>query len=150
MTTPAQLCTFHVGRLFLGLDVLCVQEVIRSPELALVPLAPPTIRGLLNLRGQILTAIDLRRLLKLPAPRDPVTTAMLIILCTQHGQVALVVDSVGDVMELTEESFEPPPDTVPPAMRHLIAGVHKLDRALLHILDAEATGSSQAAFASAA
>ncbi|WP_221029882.1 chemotaxis protein CheW [Actomonas aquatica] len=152
MNTPSQLCTFYVGDLFLGLDVLSVQEVIRSPELAQVPLAPPTIQGLLNLRGQILTAIDLRRMLKLREPKEGSDrkASMLMILRTANGQVALVVDSVGDVMELTEDTFEPPPDTVPSAVLHLIQGVHKLDRKLLHVLDAEATGSCQAAIATAA
>ncbi len=150
MKTPRQLCTFHVGGLFLGLDVLSVQEVIRSPELALVPLAPPTIQGLLNLRGQILTAIDLRRLLKLREPAQKIASPMLMILRTTNGSIALVVDSVGDVMEVSEETFEAPPDTVPAAVLSLIRGVHKLDGTLLHVLDAEATGSSQAAMAQAA
>ena len=143
METPKQLCTFYVSGLFLGIDVLSVQEVIRSPELARVPLAPATIEGLLNLRGQILTAIDLRRLLHLPEPKQAVAQRMLMIIRTAHGQLALVVDAVGDVMELSEDTFEPPPDTVPFNVRALICGVHKLEASLLHVIDADAAAAAQ-------
>ena len=150
MSTPNQLCTFHVGGLYLGIDVLSVQEVIRSPELAQVPLAPATIEGLLNLRGQILTAIDLRRLLLLPEPKERIAQRMRMIIRTKNGQIALLVDAVGDVMEVTEDTFETPPDTVPMAVRALIQGVHKLDHKILHVVDAEAAGAAQAAHLSAA
>lgn len=150
MTPPLQLCTCHVNGLFLGLDVLSVQEVIRSPDLALVPLAPPTIAGLLNLRGQILTAIDLRRLLGFPPRPATAAASMLMILCTRHGQVALIVDSVGDVIAVAEDTFEPPPDTLPAAIRPLLSGVHKLPGQLLHVLNAETTGSVHSPAAHAA
>lgn len=143
MAAARQLCTFHVGSLLLGLDVLSIQEVIRSPQLARVPLAPATIEGLLNLRGQILTALDLRRLLGLSAAANRPASPMLMILRLQQGQVALLVDRVGDVIEVGEDTFEPPPDTVPAAVRPLLLGVHKLQGRLLHVLDAEATGSAQ-------
>lgn len=139
MTTAQQLCTFHVADLFLGLDVLCVQEVLRARELAPVPLAPTNIEGLLNLRGQIVTAIDLRRRLGFP-PRSG-DGAMFVIVRTADGQVALIVDSVGDVLEVDADSFEDAPDTVPGLQRALIGGVHKLPNRLLHVLDPEQTTS---------
>ena len=117
MNNPTQYCTFYVGGLFLGVDVLSVQEVLRASPLSKVPLAPPTVEGLLNLRGQIVTTIDLRRRLGF------------------DGHVSLLVDAVGDVIEVTDESFEAPPETLAPATRALIRGVHKLPKHLLHLLD---------------
>lgn len=140
MTPSRQLCTFHVAGLFLGLDVLSVQEVLRARELARVPLAPPTIDGLLNLRGQIVSAIDLRRRLGFPG-REPDAVPMFMIVRTLDGQVALLVDTVGDVVEVAPDTFEAPPETVPAAVRTLITGVHKLPQRLLHILDPEQASS---------
>ena len=139
MKTPYQLCTFHVAGLFLGLDVLAVQEVLRARELALVPLAPTNVEGLLNLRGQIVTAIDLRRRLGLP-PSGAHEPPMIMIVRDEDGCVALLVDRVGDVIEVDDSTFESAPDTLPAFMRTLLLGVHKLPKQLLHVLDArEAT-----------
>ncbi len=136
MSAPRQLCTFHVAGLYLGVDVLSVQEVLRARELARVPLAPDTIEGLLNLRGQIVTAIDLRRRLGFPA-RDSGSDSMFMIVRTTDGQVALIVDTVGDVLDVAPDTFELPPDTVPVQVRQLVTGVHKLPQHLLHVLDSE-------------
>ncbi len=142
MKTPHQLCTFHVAGLFLGLDVLAVQEVLRARELLPVPLAPANVEGLLNLRGQIVTAIDLRRRLGFPN-RDVSASPMIMIVRDEDGCVALLVDSVGDVIEVDYATFEPAPDTLPAAMRALLTGVHKLPKQLLHVLDAhEITATS--------
>ena len=131
-----QLCTFHVAGLFFGVDVLSVQEVLRARELAPVPLAPPVVEGLLNLRGQIVSAIDLRRRLGF-GPRESEDPPMFMIVRTEDGQVALIVDAVGDVLEVSPDSFEAPPDTMSAAMRPVIIGVHKLPRRLLHVIDPE-------------
>jgi purine-binding chemotaxis protein CheW len=136
MHASRQLCTFHVADLYLGIDVLSVQEILRARELARIPLAPDTIEGLLNLRGQIVTAIDLRRRLGFPR-RSADAESMFMIVRTVDGQVALVVDAVGDVLDSAADTFEPPPDTVPDAVRRLIGGVHKLPDRLLHVLDCE-------------
>lgn len=130
-----QYCTFHVAGLYLGVDVLSVQEVLRSTELARVPLAPPTVEGLLNLRGQIVTTINLRRRLSFE-PRPDDAESMFMIVRTTDGYVALVVDSVGDVIEVDADTYEPAPETLSPASRSLVTGVHKLAGRLLHLLDA--------------
>lgn len=135
MSAPRQFCTFQVADLYLGLDVLTVQEVLRARELARVPLAPANVEGLLNLRGQIVTAIDLRRRLGFPL-RQADDPPMFMIVRTDDGFLALLVDSVGDVIEVDDATFEAAPDTLSSAMRALIAGVHKLPQRLLHILDA--------------
>lgn len=131
-----QFCTFEVDSLFLGIDVLDVQEVMKSRDLAPVPLAHDAVQGLLNLRGQIVTAIDLRRRLALPSrPADQ--RPMLVVARTEGGAVAFLVDAIGDVIDVPEDTYEDPPDTLRPAMRELITGVYKLPKRLLHVLSAE-------------
>lgn len=134
MTRAAQLCTFTVADTLLGLEVEHVQEVIRFHEMARVPLASDKIEGLINLRGQIVTAIDMRRRLGLD-PRDPGDLPMNVVLTPGHGSVSLLVDDIGDVLELDDRTFESPPATLAPAYREMIRGVYKLERGLLLVLD---------------
>ena len=141
MSPPRQLCTFRLADLSFGIDVLAVQEILRGRELTRIPLAPDSIEGLLNLRGQIVTALDLREILAL-APRPEGLPAMLLIVRDGDSRLALLVDSVGDVLEVDEESFELPPDTLPEATRTFIHGVHKLPKQLLHILNTAAVFST--------
>ncbi len=134
MNASTQYCTCYVAGLFLGVDVLAVQEVLRASPLSPVPLAPPTVEGLLNLRGQIVTTIDLRRRLGFE-PRRADATPMFMIIRSAGGQVAVQVDAVGDVLAVDADTFESPPETLPPAARALILGVHKLPKQILHLLD---------------
>ncbi len=136
MSEPKQYCTFYLDDLFFGVDVLLVQEVIKFQDMTNVPLASKVVQGLINLRGQIVTAIDLRRRLELserPADQEP----MNIVIQTDDGAVSLLVDEIGDVLEVTEDTLDPPPNTVKGTARELITGVHKLDGCLLLILDTE-------------
>jgi purine-binding chemotaxis protein CheW len=126
----------RVGHLLVGVDVDAVQEVTAGGELTPVPLAPPVVSGLLNLRGQIVTAIDLRRSLQL-ADRPVGQPAINLILRAEGGSVGLVVDSVGDVLDVRQDDFEEPPGTVSGHLRDLITGVYKLDRGLLLVLNTE-------------
>lgn len=140
MAEEHQYCTFYVGGLYFGLDVLKVQEVIRYQEMTRVPLAHPVVRGLINLRGQIVTAIDLRRRLELtdrPTDRLPVN----VVVQTDDGAVSLLVDEIGDVLTVPEKLFERPPDTLKGPARELIRGAYKLEDKLLLILDTERTVS---------
>lgn len=136
MATSLQLCTFHVDTLYLGISVVQVQEVLRDQETTPVPLAPDSISGLMNLRGQIVTAIDLRTILGLP-PRPEGGRAMNVVIRTADGAVSLMVDDIGDVIEADEDTFEPPPDTLIGIARNLVLGVHKLPDILLHVLDVD-------------
>lgn len=129
-----QLATFTVDKLLFGIDVREVQEVIRYQEMTRVPLAAPTVRGLINLRGQILTAIDMRRRLHLP-DRDNDTLPMNVVLHTNDGAVSLLVDAIGDVVEVERSQFEPTPDTLSDSYRQIINGVYKLKGQLLLLLD---------------
>lgn len=140
MAGEKQYCTFYVAGQYFGLEVLKVQEVIRYQEMTRVPLAPPVVRGLINLRGQIVTAIDLRRRLELkerPANQLPLN----VVVHTDDGAVSLLVDEIGDVLEVSEKLFEPPPETLQGNARQLIRGAYKLPDRLLLILDPERTVS---------
>ena len=135
MSHPArQFCTFHVENLFLGIDVQQVQEVIRYQEMTRVPLAPPAISGLINLRGQIVTAVDLRCRLGLP-PRADGERPMNVVVRDGDSAVSLLVDRIGDVLEIDEGAFESPPSTVRSSVRGLILGAYKLPDRLLLVLD---------------
>jgi purine-binding chemotaxis protein CheW len=131
-----QFATFFIGDLFFGIDVLNVQEVLRHQEMTRVPLSPVVIQGLINLRGQIVTAVDMRGRLGLP-PRVGGETSMNMVVRTQEGAVSLLVDEIGDVLEADWSSFEPPPDNLAPAARELIRGIYKLKNRLLLVLDTE-------------
>lgn len=138
MPPNRQFCTFYVGGQYFGLDVLRVQEIIRYQEMTRVPLAPPEVRGLINLRGQIVTAIDLRRRLEMeerPADELPLN----VVVQTEDGAVSLLVDSIGDVLEVPEKLFERPPETLQGTARELIYGAYKLKDRLLLVLDVAKT-----------
>jgi purine-binding chemotaxis protein CheW len=136
MSTTQQFCTFFVDGQFFGVPVQQVQEVIRYQEMTRLPLVPRVIRGLINLRGQIVVAIDLRR--RLNAPELPEgQLPMNVVVRTADGAVSLLVDEIGDVLEAREETFERPPETLQDASRELVLGVHKLSNQLLLILDTE-------------
>jgi purine-binding chemotaxis protein CheW len=136
MTTANQFCTFYLDKFFLGVEVLKVQEVIRYQTMTRVPLAPPVVRGLINLRGQIVTAIDLRRRLEL-SERSPDDLPMNVVIRTEEGTVSFLVDEIGDVLEVEDEQFEAPPETVRGISRELIRGVYKMKDRLLLILDTD-------------
>jgi len=136
MTRSQQFCTFLVDELFLGVEVERVQEVIRHQHTTRVPLALDVIGGLINLRGQIVTAIDLRRRLEIPK-RPEKREPMNVVVRTEEGPVSLLVDEIGDVVEVQQEDFELPPDTLQGTARSMIAGAFKLKGRLLLQLDAE-------------
>jgi purine-binding chemotaxis protein CheW len=130
------LTTFHLDRYLFGVEVATVQEVIRYQPMTRVPLAPPALSGLINLRGQIIPAVDLRRRLGFP-DRPAGELPMDVVVRTGDGMVSLLVDRIGDVVEVSEEAFEEPPDTLTGVARELIRGAYKLDGALLLWLDVE-------------
>lgn len=131
--TEQQFCTFYLNELLFGIEVEKVQEVIRHQAMTRVPLAPKLIGGLINLRGQIVTAIDLRLRLALPE-RNGDVLPMNVVVRSADGAVSLLVDEIGDVVEVSEEAFEPPPDTLQGEARELVRGVYKLKDRLLHAL----------------
>ena len=131
-----QYSTFMAGGLFLGIEVLQVQEVLRYLEMTRIPRAPDVIQGLINLRGQIVTAVDMRARLGLPK-RPEGESPMNMVVRSDDGAVSLLVDEIGDVVEVTADSYEPTPDNLPREQRELIEGVYKLEGRLLLVLDTE-------------
>jgi purine-binding chemotaxis protein CheW len=134
MSEARQLCTFTIDGQWFGVEVRQVQEVIRYQPMTRVPLAPRVVHGLINLRGQIVTAVDLRRRLELadrPAGRLP----MNIVVRTDDGAISLLVDEVGEVVEVAESQWERAPETLTGVARALVPGAYKLSDRLLLVLD---------------
>jgi purine-binding chemotaxis protein CheW len=127
-------CTFYLDQRLFGVDVREVQEVIRFQELTRVPLASPVVRGLINLRGQIVTAIDLRRRLGMP-DRPEGSVPMNVIVRSSDGAVSLLVDEIGDVIQVPADQFEPPPETLSGPARALIEGAYKREGQIMLVLN---------------
>ena len=135
-TMAGQYCTFLIDAKLYGIDVNEVQEVIVHQEMTPAPLAPPAVRGLINLRGQVVIAIDLRTVLGLASLADA-ELATNIVIGSDGGAVSLLVDEIGDVLDL-DSGFEPPPRTLKGPHRHLVRAVCRLPDCVLHILDVNA------------
>lgn len=135
MSTHEQLTTFYVDGSLFGIEVMKVQEVTGTPTIFPVPRAPQHITGIINLRGQIATAVDLRILLASECAK--VTEAMTVICRSKAGLVSFVVDSIGDVVEVKKESFETTPDLIPASIRQYIRGIYKMDTELMCVLDTD-------------
>lgn len=136
-----QLCTFWVDGLLFGVQVTDVQEVMRAQEMTRVPLAPSVVRGLIHLRGQIVTALDMRARLGLPPKEDG--PSMNVLVRDGGSVVSLLVDDIGDVLEVPESAFERTPETLTPVFRELVSGVYKLDQRLMLLVDVERITATQ-------
>jgi len=131
-----QLCTFRVDNLLCGIEVERVQEVVRYREMTTVPLCRPEVLGLINLRGQIVTAIDLRRRMGLEDRTDG-KPPMNIIARGNDGLISLQVDEIIDVLDIDETACEGPPEPLDPFIKTLVKRVYKLETELLMVLDAD-------------
>lgn len=130
------LVSVHVGPQMFGVPVLQVQDVIAPVRIDIVPLAPPEVAGSLNLRGRIVTAMDLRKRLGMP-PRPEGQGHMSVIVERSGELYALQVDDVGDVLWLPQAERQPPPVTLSADWRALCTGLHRLEGDLLLILNIE-------------
>lgn len=138
LSTHRKLCTFRVGDLHLGVDVLDVQEVLYHQEITEVPGSQETVSGLINLRGQVAAALDLRVRFRLPKQTDGGQPVHVVV--RSNGEaVSLLVDEIIDVTDVKVEDFEEAPDTVPASTRELIKGAYKLEHGLLFTLDIDRT-----------
>jgi purine-binding chemotaxis protein CheW len=135
MMAERQLCTFRVGGLLIGLDIDRVQEVLSDPVITSVPLAPPAVAGLLNLRGQILAVIDGRA--RLGLPRGDVSFATHVIVRARRELVSLAVDTVDSVRFVDAVDIEDVPTTLSDAIRACAVGARPLDGDVLIVLDAD-------------
>jgi purine-binding chemotaxis protein CheW len=134
MADKESYCTFRVDDLYFGVEVCQVQEVIRYQHTTRVPLAPAVVQGLMNLRGQIVTTLSLRERLGM-SPADADSRPINVVIRTSNGPVSLLVDEIGDVVEVDQELFEPAPETLQGEHRELIRGAFKLEGRLLLILN---------------
>ncbi len=140
MAEQRQFCTFFLNGIYFGIEIQHVQEVIRYQQVTRVPLAPSDICGLINLRGRIITAIDLQRRLELNQSSVGSSSAQLpcnIIVRDGPEVVSLLVDEIEDILDVAPDDFEPPPMTLKGRMRQMIQGAYKLKDKLLLILDTE-------------
>jgi len=135
MDDHRQFCTFWMGQRLYGMPVEEVQEVIREQEMTRVPLAGSMVRGLINLRGKIVTAIDLRKGLGLDEQHSN-GPLMNVVVSSEEQIVSFLVDAIGDVLDVEPGTFEDVPDTLHGEERTLVTGVYKLPSGLLHVLDA--------------
>jgi purine-binding chemotaxis protein CheW len=138
-----QYCTFQVDGELYGVDVNDVQEIVLHQEMTPAPLAPAAVKGLINLRGQVVIAIDLRTVLGLASLEDA-RQATNVVISGDRGAVSLLVDEIGDVLDLSS-GFEPPPPTLRGPHRQLLKAVCTLDDKVLHILDVQAAIDVKAA-----
>ncbi len=129
--------TFRVADMFMGIELTRVQELLRFQEMTSVPLAPTAIEGLINLRGQIVTALDVRRILGLPAVAPEDKLPMNIVVRSEDGPVSLLVDEICEVLDVPLEASTPPPENMPALQRDLIEGVYQLESGLLLILNTD-------------
>lgn len=136
MSDERQFFTFYVGGYYFGVEVGRVREVIRDQELTPVPLAHSVVAGLMNLRGRIVTTVDLRRRMALPARTDDHAPFGVVIVSSEE-LVCLLVDAVGDVLSVSQDTFEPPPETLDVAALEMIVGTYQLPEVLLLVLDSE-------------
>ena len=130
-----QYVTFQVADCLYGVDVTHVQEVLPPQPRTPTPLAPPTVAGLVNLRGQVVLAVDLRERLMLPA-RDE-AEPMMVVVRLGAETVSLLVDRIGEVVTVGPDTFAEPPETLPLVMRQVVRGAHRLTDKLLLVLDVE-------------
>lgn len=130
-----QLTTFYVGHELFGIEVMKVQEVTGTPHVVPVPLAPEFVKGLVNLRGQIATAISLGQLFSISGKSDE---QEMSVVCKNEGNlVSLIVSSIGDVVEVSKTNFERSPDTLPLSLKKYVKGIYKMEGVLLSVLDIE-------------
>lgn len=130
-----QLTTFNVGDEVFGLEVTDVQELTGNLEVVGVPLAPQFVRGLINLRGQIATAIDLKIFFEIESKCNG--DEMSVVCRVNNILISLIVDSIGDVVEIDQESFESTPDTIPFKLRKYMKGIYKFDNELISLIKLE-------------
>ena len=125
---------FIEGQLF-GIPVLVVQDVLGPQKITRIPLAPPEVAGSLNLRGRIVTAIDVRMRLQLPRKKAELGEGMSVVVDMRGELYSLRVDQVGEVLSLPAAKFERNPPTMDPLWREFSTGIYRLDEKLLVVLD---------------
>ncbi|WP_374763402.1 chemotaxis protein CheW [Yunchengibacter salinarum] len=128
--------TVRLAGQLLGIPVLAVHDVLNPQQITAIPLAPDYVSGVLNLRGRIVTAINLRRRLGLP-PLEADKKSMSVVVEHNEEPYSLQIDSVGEVLSLDDEVFEKNPVTLDPTWREISRGIYRLEKELLAVVDVE-------------
>ena len=131
-----QLATFTLAGAHYGIDMLRVQEALRGHARTTVPLSSPSVAGLINLRGQVVLTIDLRIQLGIE-PLGAHLEPMMVVVQVDGEPISLLVDDIGDVIDVEGRRLDAPPATLPTAARELILGVYQLADSLLLELDVD-------------
>ncbi|MBN2022135.1 MAG: purine-binding chemotaxis protein CheW [Pirellulales bacterium] len=139
-----EFATFYVGDLLIGVNILQVEEINRHVTLTPVPHAPECVRGVINLRGEVVTVMDLRTILGLPRGEVTATTRNVVV-NSRGEQIGLLVDRIADVVKAQGDNIEAPPANVGGVQGRFFKGVVKLDTELMVILDVDAALTSDAA-----
>lgn len=142
-TGELQFASFQIGDLLLGIDIHQVQEINRNLQLTPVPHAPEAVRGVINLRGEVVTVIDLRRVLGL-APAEVTRSTRNVIVHHGDEQIGLLVDCVADVVTASADEIDPLPENLSGLDHSFFEGVFKLEQGLLVILNVTHTLSTVA------
>ncbi len=134
MEDATELVTVSIADQMLGIPVLAVHDILGPQRMTRIPLAPPAVAGVLNLRGRIVTAIDLRVRLGLE-PRPDDEPGMSVVVEHDDEPYSLLIDNVGEVLSVPANAFEQNPTTLEPRWRDVSAGIYRLDDELLVALD---------------
>jgi len=134
MKKNLQLVGFKIGKEYFGVDIASVQEIVRVPEITQVPETPSFVEGVINLRGRIVPVIDLRKRLRLGKAEKKRSNRVLIIEQSKRI-VGLIVDSASEVLKLSSEAIETPPDMITGVGVEYITGVGKLGEQIIILLD---------------
>lgn len=132
------ICTFYLNHILYGIEIEHVQEVGQLTTIVPVPMAPPTIRGLVNLRGQIITLLDLHKLLELQQTEHSPDVSTNVIVRWNNEFLGLVVDRVGEVIEIDPAKLEKLPSNVKSTQAAALTGIYTLPGQILHLLNLNA------------
>jgi purine-binding chemotaxis protein CheW len=135
-TETLQLATFYVADMCLALDIGLIQEIIRDVKVTPVPHVPPQVRGVINLRGEVTTVIDLRQALGL-LPLDGTSNTQTLIVRSQGESIGLIVDRVGDICAVDVASIVPPPPNLDSVDGRFFQGVCQRKTEIVLVLDLE-------------
>ncbi len=135
-TEEQEFATFYLGDLLTGVDIRQIQEIDRHLELTAIPHAPPWVRGVTNLRGEVVTVLDLRMVAQLETS-EITEQSRNVIVDSQGEQIGLLVDRVADVVTVRTDEIEPPPANIGGIDSRFFRGVYKLNSELLVLLNVE-------------
>ncbi len=127
-----QYCTFYVGNYYLGIEISYVQEVLKRQTISYIPLSSKNIRGLINLRGEIITAMDMWSILNIENESE---TEMNMVVRTSNGTISLVVEKISDIIEIGADKYQSIPSHLDEKMKPLLTGVYQLDSELLLLIN---------------